>query len=151
MKNTLLFLLFIVLPNSVCACKCIHFSIKENFNSATNVFIGDVINTKGIDSIAQFGNQIIHASNIMTIKAKKIFKGQPLDTIQVYTGSSEACGYPLSQNKTYLIYADFIQNKYEINRCTGTIELNLAKKDLKKINKIKQKLANKKKLENKQE
>ena len=68
----------------------------------------------------------------MTLRVKKIWKGERQEEIKVHTaGSGAACGYGFAKGVTYLVYAVRDEaDPMRVSLCSRTAPLERAKEDL---------------------
>lgn len=102
------------------ACTCVFPSFEEQMKIATRVFTGKVIDvTQQEDGISK-----------INLKTTKTWKGNPKETISVYTSSdTAACGYPFEPDEEYLVYATGDQ-RLNVSLCSRTKRLTDASEDL---------------------
>jgi hypothetical protein len=107
------------------ACSCMRLTPSEGFTSSSAVFTGEVTKIEKNKSTPFRGLEV-------TLKVKKLWKGEPEETVKVHTaGSSAACGYPFQLGKTYLVYAVSDEaDPMRVSLCSRTALLDEAKEDL---------------------
>lgn len=107
------------------ACSCMKLTPSEGFTSSTTVFTGEVTDISKNES-TQFGGRAV------TLRVKRLWKGEPKKTIEVHTaGSSAACGYPFKMGETYLVYAVSDEaDPMRVSLCSRTAPVDQAKDDL---------------------
>lgn len=120
-------LLFVALgyaPRAL-ACSCMKLTPSEGFTSSTAVFTGEVTDI-GKNESTRFGGREV------TLRVKKLWKGDPKEIIEVHTaGSSAACGYPFKVGETYLVYAVSDEaDPMRVSLCSRTAPVDQAKEDL---------------------
>jgi hypothetical protein len=107
------------------ACSCMKLTPQEGFTSSTAVFTGEVTDIRKNESTPFGGREV-------TLRVKKLWKGDPRKTIEVHTaGSSAACGYPFKIGETYLVYAVSDEaDPMRVSLCSRTAPVDQAKEDL---------------------
>jgi hypothetical protein len=114
---------------SACSCALLPGSQQELAERAlaesTAVFAGEVVNiSKGEPAGAW---QPARAT--VSFRVSEVWKGPEQETLEVTTPSQEsACGYPFSEGRKYLVYAE--GKRMSVNACGETTPLSEASADL---------------------
>ena len=97
---------------------------SEGFTSSSYVFTGEVTKIETNDSTPFRGLEV-------TLKVKKLWKGEPKEIVKVHTaGSSAACGYPFKEGQTYLVYVTSDEaDPMRVSLCSRTAPVDRAKED----------------------
>lgn len=115
---------FIYAPEAS-ACSCMKLTPSEGFTSSYAVFTGEVIDIAKNEA-TRFGGLEV------TLRVKKVWKGDPAPQIKVRTASSSAaCGYGFAEGETYLVYAVRDEaDPLRVSLCSRTAPIDQAKEDL---------------------
>lgn len=107
------------------ACSCMTLTPSEGLTSSHAVFTGEVTDIEK-NTATRFGGLEV------TLRVKRMWKGEPAEEIQVHTaGSSAACGYAFAKGVTYLVYAVRDDaDPLRVSLCSRTAPVDKAKKDL---------------------
>ena len=115
---------FVYAPDAS-ACSCMKLTPSEGLTSSSAVFTGEVIDIEK-NTATRFGGLEV------TLRVKKIWKGERREEIKVHTaGSSAACGYRFDEGVTYLVYAISDEaDPMRVSLCSRTAPVDQAKEDL---------------------
>jgi hypothetical protein len=107
------------------ACSCVKLSPSEGLTSSHAVFTGEVIDIEK-NTATKFGGLEV------TLRVKKVWKGDPQEEIKVHTAaSSAACGYSFVKGTTYLVYATRDEaDPMRVSLCSRTAPVERAEEDL---------------------
>ena len=113
-----------LLPDCASACTCAREpGIPEQeraeraLDRATVVFAGEVVDVSGGEPAT------------VSFRVSEVWKGPSPETLEVTTSSqASACGYPFSEGRKYLVYAD--GKKMGVSGCGRTTPLSEASADL---------------------
>ena len=107
------------------ACSCMKITPSEGLTSSYAVFTGEVTDIRKNEA-TRFGGLEV------TLRVKKLWKGDPEKEIKVHTaGSSAACGYPFAEGTTYLVYAVRDEaDPLRVSLCSRTAPIEAAEEDL---------------------
>ena len=107
------------------ACSCMKMTPSEGLTSSYAVFEGEVTDIQK-NLATRFGGLEV------TLRVKRIWKGERQEEIKVHTaGSSAACGYGFKKGVTYLVYAVRDEaDPMRVSLCSRTAPVEKAKEDL---------------------
>lgn len=105
MKNLLF--IFILLGLKLTACNCKQRNTKDRLE--TSYLSSDLIFTGVLTSKSQYGGEFV---------VNRCFKGNVIDKVNIY--KVEDCNIQLQENHEYIIYANFVNDKYIIDFCSSS-------------------------------
>jgi hypothetical protein len=113
---------------SACLCPTPHGSEQKRaeraLDRATVVFAGQVVNISKEEPGAWQP-----ARDTVSFRVSEVWKGPEQETLEVTTASEgSACGYPFSEGRKYLVYAE--GRRMSVNVCGETTPLSKARADL---------------------
>jgi hypothetical protein len=114
---------------SACTCAVLPGSQQERAERAlaesTAVFTGQVVNI----SKAEPAGAWQPARATVSFRVSEVWKGPEQENLEVSTASEgSACGYPFSEGRKYLVYAE--GRRISVNACGETTPLSKASADL---------------------
>jgi hypothetical protein len=125
-----------LLPDCASACLCAwnpripeQERAERALDRSSAVFAGEVVNIKGSLVPERPGHTVYIQVDTVFFRVSEVWKGPEQDTLEVTTPRGEAaCGYPFSEGRTYLVYAD--GKRMEVSACGETTPLSEARADL---------------------
>jgi hypothetical protein len=125
-----------LLPECASACTCAwppgipeQERAERALDRATAVFSGEVVNIKGSLVPERPGHTVYIRVDTVSFRVSEVWKGPEQETLEVSTPSQgPACGYPFSEGRTYLVYAE--GKRMEVSACGETTLLSEASADL---------------------
>ncbi len=140
-----LFIVCGVLPGAFCAgiahaCSCSAPDVLGALNSSDAVFSGEVSSIEQMRVTQKFEESTV----IVTFKVDQIWKGEKARKIVLYTFLNQfSCnGYHFKEGTRYLVFASAwdasskfpdVSRALGVDLCSGTIELDRADQELKKL------------------
>ena len=116
MKYIYSIILFIFLPIQILACTCLHPTIKESFENADQIFVG---NAEIVDSTEVSNNYVYLISITPTIR----FKGRDKSEF-VYIPGSDSCSISRSffhRDQKYIFYFAERMESIQLSNCSRTV------------------------------
>ena len=119
----LVFIVFFALSAEACfACSCAASSVQEQYSSASDVFLGKVVETKLLIKAETFGDQKLTDDEDKVrakLKVSRTFKGKRSDVRSVLDSVANGanCGLGLLTGREYLI---FLSGSESISVCGGS-------------------------------
>lgn len=122
-------LIGIVLADCAEACKCLRAkTTAQAWAESTAVFSGRVLSLKKIDTHDSYPTKV-------AFEVIEPWKGVTGKQVTVATGQGGGdCGYPFKSGERYLVFA-FGKGDLMVDTCTRTVELTVAKPDVKYLKK----------------
>ncbi len=119
----------LLLTEAALACSCIPSkNTAEAWKQADAVFAGRVLTLKKTGTQDRYATQV-------DFEVIEPWKGISEKRVSVRTGqSADDCGYPFKSGQRYLVFA-FGTDDLKVDTCTRTVELEVAKPDVKYLKK----------------